>query len=67
MCVGVLWFQTTVVAEDAAGVLISVEVVAGDRLVLEFERDAYIQVRGKERMVSRSGFRRNKRRFCIHM
>ena len=32
------------VAEDKGGVLTSAAVVAGDRLVLSFERDAYVQV-----------------------
>ncbi|CAM9548405.1 unnamed protein product [Ascophyllum nodosum] len=36
--------KTTVVAEDKGGVLTSAAVVAGDRLVLSFERDAYVQL-----------------------
>lgn len=37
--------KTTVVPEHETGVLTDVSVVAGDRLILMFEKDAYIQVR----------------------
>ncbi|CAM9414082.1 unnamed protein product, partial [Sphacelaria rigidula] len=36
--------KTTVVPEDSTGVLTEVSAVAGDRLVLTFERDAYVQL-----------------------
>ena len=38
-------FQTTVIAEDATGVLNSAMAVAGGSVVLSFERDAFVQVR----------------------
>ena len=43
MCVSSIW-QVTVVEEDQTGVLTDVSAVAGDRLVLRYERDAYVQV-----------------------
>lgn len=43
-CHDIVTWQTTVVPEDDTGVLKDAAAVAGDQLVLTFERDAFIQL-----------------------